>query len=328
LGNGLISGASGFGKTTTMMVILYFLVSWFGTQVLLISRHREYHNLFPEFHVFRPELGIYFNPILPPPGHRNADGLFQWAGITAEIFAVVLALQIPTKQYFLECLRELYRQWNPVRTGDWPSLADLIEYIRTRRNAPGTNDVKLKSAILNRLEGINHQIFHCSEGNLQLINKPGVLETDGLSIEQESLLVVALIFWKFYDRMHRLPPNSMLDEVLAIDEAQVLLFRQPGGPLPVMSQIFASVRKMGLAILAAVQSPSLVEPAVIQNTATKIIFRLNAGQDLREMGAALRFSSRQLDEISKLERGRAILTAPGYANPVLVRCYPFLKGRP
>ena len=83
-----------------------------------------------------------------------------------------------------------------------------------------------------------------------------------------------------------------------------------------LTKLLSEGRELGLGVMVVEQSPSLLARAVIANTGTKIIMRLEDGSEIEEMGQSLGLREEAWPDLGLLRRGEAIIKASYMTQPV------------
>ena len=90
-----------------------------------------------------------------------------------------------------------------------------------------------------------------------------------------------------------------------------------------LSNAIAEMRTYGEGFIIADQSPSAVDISAIRNTNTKIIMRLPDESDRCLAGKASGVTDEQLEEITKLPKGVAVVYQNDWLEPVLCKIHHF-----
>ena len=86
-----------------------------------------------------------------------------------------------------------------------------------------------------------------------------------------------------------------------------------------LSNAIAEMRTYGEGFIIADQSPGAVDISAIRNTNTKIIMRLPEESDRRISGKAAALKDNQIDEITRLPQGVAVVYQNDWLEPVLCK---------
>lgn len=128
--------------------------------------------------------------------------------------------------------------------------------------------------------------------------------------------------------------NRDLEHVTILEEAHNLLRRTnteqsqdsanvAGKSVEMISNAIAEMRTYGEGFIIVDQSPTSVDISAIKNTNTKIVMRLPERADFETVGSTFALAEDQLREISRLGRGRAIVSQSGWIEPVMVEIEKF-----
>lgn len=130
--------------------------------------------------------------------------------------------------------------------------------------------------------------------------------------------------------------NRELGHVTILEEAHNLLRRTSvdqsqdsanvaGKSVEMISNAIAEMRTYGEGFIIVDQSPTAVDISAIKNTNTKIVMRLPERSDFETVGSTFALAEDQLREISRLGRGRAIVSQSGWIEPVMVAIDQFTE---
>jgi Predicted ATPase len=128
--------------------------------------------------------------------------------------------------------------------------------------------------------------------------------------------------------------NRKLNHITIIEEAHNLLRRTnteqsqesanvAGKSVEMISNAIAEMRTYGEGFIIVDQSPTAVDISAIKNTNTKIVMRLPERSDFETVGSTFALKEDQLREISRLGRGRAIVSQSGWIEPIMVQIERF-----
>jgi DNA helicase HerA-like ATPase len=80
-------------------------------------------------------------------------------------------------------------------------------------------------------------------------------------------------------------------------------------------------REMRVGVMVVDQSPAMLARAVVKNTNTKIVMRLEDGEEIAEMGRSLGLDEEQATDLGSLRRGEAIVRTSYMSLPVKSSAY-------
>ena len=126
------------------------------------------------------------------------------------------------------------------------------------------------------------------------------------------------------------PPesNSGLRHITVLEEAHNLLRKTSteqgmesanlaGKSVEMLTNAIAEMRTYGEGFVIADQAPGLLDPAVIRNTNTKVVFRLPDYDDRLLVGKAENLSEEQINELARLPTGCAAVYQNNWQEAVL-----------
>jgi len=119
--------------------------------------------------------------------------------------------------------------------------------------------------------------------------------------------------------------NSGLRHVTVLEEAHNLLKNTSQGAsselvgksVEILTNTIAEIRTYGEGFIIVDQSPSAVDIAAIKNTNTKIVLRTPEANDREAVGRSMGLTADQVNEISKLPSGVAVVYQNDWLSPVL-----------
>lgn len=360
----LVAGVTGSGKTTTCMSLLLQLNQGEPRIPFLVIEpaKREYRRLLAyrqmqDLVVFtvgdETTAPMRLNPFEVPPGASVAMHL----DLLRAAFQAAFPMYPPMPQVLERCLHEIYADhgWDLVRgerrgglgtPDDFPTLTDLFNKIDSVVEAMEydvriTKDVKaaMQARIGSLRLGGKGTLLDCWRSTPldQLLDRPVVLELEGIADDEEKAFVLGLLLTRLYE--HRVASHSgkrsqVLRHVTLFEEAHRLLARTPdqgGNPdavntkakaVETFSNILSEIRAYGEAIIVAEQIPAKLAADVIKNTSLKIAHRLVAADDRELIGTSMKMSSQQREDLAVLSAGAAVAFSEGFDGPYLLRVRP------
>jgi hypothetical protein len=225
--------------------------------------------------------------LLEPPDTLTPE---EWAPIFADIFIQGFRLYDGSKNFLLECLQQIYRNFED--TGYIPSLIDLYYYIKALKFPIGSRFAHFRESLLNRIggliSGVLGRVFDCSRGHIKdLFNNHCIFLISSLQSEVQIFVVNMLLAWLFYQKSHKrieIPENEHfigLDDCLLIFD--ISYERRPDLGMPVIHNLLATVRKAGITIIAAAQTPSSLGSSIFSHVGLTAMMSLSDGQDVERM---------------------------------------------
>jgi len=364
-----ITGMTGSGKTKSLHNILATLwgdgKSDDRTPFLVIEpakvEHRELRKvseaLKRDLVVLTPTRDhvwpFRINPLEPIDTPYGPDDQAQPARIHIEMLEAVIraAVPMPNPLPFLipSAIDSVYRRMGWRLTGKnradhirVPRFADLMEEIRTVI-ASTAYDSEVKGSIASVAEsrfgylnrGTVGQVLGMPYGipSIQsLLNRPVVLELDGLN--QDAANLVTLFLLRVIREVRRVEGTSedgLLRHVVVLEEAHNLVEADASGGDEELSfdpraeaskaieQMLAEVRSLGQGFIVADQSPAAMPAGILRNTRTKLLHQVVDARDRLAMVETLGLSEEQAEDVTRLEQGEAMMVTDLYARPTRVK---------
>jgi Helicase HerA, central domain len=361
----LVVGASGSGKTTTVLTLLAGLWREHRVPFLVVEPSKtEYRSLlgapgFAELRIVslgRDDLApLRLNPLAPPPGVRRE----VHANAVMSVLKLALPLAPPLPQLLEEALDHAYdlAGWGFDTVAEDglapPTLRSLLDALDTvfeqqgyqgeARNVGVALSVRLRSL----LRGSRGRVLDTVESVdfAELMDRPVVVELDQISDHDDKLVFAALLLDRV--RAHargRGSTSGRLAHVTVLEEAHRLLSRADGGAREAESgdrlrsatvrgfcDAIAELRSVGEGFVLSSQSPGALAEAAVANTGVRLLHRMESAADraavLDDLGAGE--ADREL--AARLRTGEALTRWPGAdeAELVLVAPQPGVdSGRP
>jgi DNA helicase HerA-like ATPase len=192
----------------------------------------------------------------------------------------------------------------------------------------------LTAALTVRLEsftrGVKGHIFRREEIDLkEVLSRPCFLELSDLTEPDVRRFLVGTLLLRIYaEREAQRRSGDTRDglrHVIVLEEAHHVLRSAaqagPGAALVEQSNLlltdaFAELREYGQGIVVADQAPGDLVPAVLRNTATKIVHTLFHEADVAAVGDAIGLDVAQRAELRRLRRGECVVSTPEFPAPV------------
>ncbi|QLG61971.1 ATP-binding protein [Halorarum salinum] len=345
-----IAGATGTGKTT----LLYQLLTGTNAPFWAFDRKQDYRQLLhvqPDVLVLPWErLGL--NPLIPPPG----VSLRLWTWVFAELFGHVHALLSASKNRLKYDLATVYRdhgfELHPRRYSEdlirevvagtrsmppdprpdpanvtYPTMVELQQQVEDGGDG-SYKDRQYGATVANRMRDVTDvagPLFTADRNPPleQLMTQKVVWEFGQLGADIQNFLMEYLLVYVYTYRL----ANDLRDEdapllMFVIDEAKRLFSRhkeqQAAAGEPLANDLLEKVRGFNMALLIASQEPRKLTETVRANTYTKILFRLESGDERQVMANAMGLSKPQrVFAESTLDVGNALVSVgPNEAVPV------------
>ena len=153
-----------------------------------------------------------------------------------------------------------------------------------------------------------------------LLEQNVILELDGLSNADKSLITQSMLLWIHHYRM-RQPERETFKHAILIEEAHHILRKQAaGGSESVTETILREIRELGEAILLADQHPSMISIPALGNTYSTITMNLKHRSDVAAISAAMLLEKEEQEILGQLAIGEAVVKLQGrWTRPFQVR---------
>lgn len=343
-----ITGSTGSGKSNTTYVLIEKLIDNNIPFMVIEPAKGEYKDAFggvPGINIFttNPLVGqmLKINPFEFNEGIHvleHLDRLIEIFNACWEMYAAMPAiLKDAIEQMYIakgwDLLNSVY-----VKDGDpvYPTFADLLitlpEVINnsgysaeTKGNYVGALVTRVKSLT----NGISGQIFcdNYAVPDSVLFDENTIVDLSRVGSTETKSLIMGLLVLKLseYRMSSNVGANSDLRHVCVLEEAHNLLKRVPvsaennllSKSVEMICNSIAEMRTYGEGFIIVDQSPTAVDIAAIKNTNTKIVMRLPEHEDCMSIGSAVGLNESQIDELSKLPRGVAVIMQNNWIEAVL-----------
>lgn len=183
-------------------------------------------------------------------------------------------------------------------------------------------DLEDKISAIERTENFKKQKTVESSEKTDLIKDYEVLK-NSLDREQEKEKQIEK---EIENILNEIKNFKKFKHITLVEEAHRLLTKwQPGDSnnkkdgVEVFSNMLAEVRKYGECMIIADQIPNKLAEDVMKNTNTKIVHKIFAQDDKEAIGDTMALTKEQKEFLSSLQKGRAIVSAPGLEKPIQVK---------
>ena len=222
--------------------------------------------------------------------------------------------------------------------GLFPTFADVLRELRnvihssdyssdTKGDYIGSLSTRLKSLT----NGINGMIFVSQEMNLaDLFEHDAIVDLSRVGSTETKSLIMGIVVLKLqeYRMANASGMNEHLKHVTVLEEAHNLLKKTSteqsaessnlvGKSVEMLTNAIAEVRTYGEGFVIVDQAPNLLDTAVIRNTNTKIVLRLPEKTDREVTGGAMALNDAQMEELSRLPTGMAVVYQNNWQEAVL-----------
>lgn len=347
-----VTGSTGSGKSNTV----YKLLEQINCKFMVVEPAKgEYKNVFGN----RTDVNVYgtnpnmskmlkINPFAFPEKihiYEHIDRLVEIFNACWPMYAAMPAvLKSAIIVAYEKCGWDLIKSVPKTAAIQFPTfgvVAACVEEIITKSSYSADTKGDYIGSLLTRLEslttGINSLVFVEKEIDSNLLFDENViidLSRVG-SLETKSLIMGILIMkLNEYRMANATGMNAQLKHITVLEEAHNLLkatsteqgqesSNLAGKSVEMLSNAIAEMRTYGEGFIIVDQSPSAVDVSAIKNTNTKIIMRLPEENDRRIAGKAAALKDEQIDEISKLPKGVAVIYQNDWVEPILCQVDKF-----
>lgn len=341
-----ITGSTGSGKSNAVYQLLTELKQKNIPFLVVEPAKGEYKDVFghlSDVSVFstNPKVSrlININPFMFPDSIHvleHIDGL-------VEIFSVCWTMYDAMPAFLKKAITQAYEAvgWDLNTSSfegngdkEYPDFALLLEQLSNLIEVSQfSSEVKsnYKGALLTRVEsltvGLNKSIFTSQQTPYEeLFDNNCILDISRVkSTETKALIMGLMVYLLNEHRVDRKRESNVgLRHVTVLEEAHNLLKNRGGGEselvgksIEMLTNTIAEIRTYGEGFVIVDQSPSSVDIAAIKNTNTKIVLRTPEAGDRKAVGRAMGLTDDQVNEISKLPTGVAVVYQNNWLTPVL-----------
>lgn len=343
-----ISGSTGSGKSNTVYQILSELIRHKVPFMVIEPAKGEYKHVFgnnPNIAVFgtNPQHStlLKINPFRFPEGIHvleHIDRLIEIFNVCWPMYAAMPAvLKDAMLKAYEKCGWDLDLSINGYQDVEYPSFMDLLHSLEEVVNHSAfSEEVKsnyigsLVTRVRSLTNGLNGQIFSANEiDNTKLFDENVIVDLSRIGSQETKSLIMGILIMRLNE--HRISFSGMnqpLKHVTVLEEAHNILKKTSteqsseganvaGKAVEMLSNAIAEMRTFGEGFIIADQSPNAVDISAIRNTNTKIIMRLPDEADRSLIGKAAGMKDEQLEELSKLPKGVAVIYQNDWLEPVL-----------
>jgi hypothetical protein len=315
-----IFGRSGAGKTNTVFHVIQNYLDR-GKPCLLFDWKRNYRDLLAVtdkeilvYTVGRGAVPFVFNPLIPPEGTDAS----VWLKKLIEIIATSYYLGEGVMFLLQEAIHAVYKEKGvyKARPETYPTFNDVLAWLYE-------HPVKGRQALWmdSTMRGIRSLCFgHMGnvvntgvQPNLAaLLEKNVILELDGLTNADKSLITQSLLLWIHHYRLSQ-PNRETFKHAIIIEEAHHILAKQGAGRTGevITETILREIRELGEAITLVDQHPSLISLPALGNTYTTITMNLKHSSDVSAIAAAMLLQDEEKEVLGRLPVGSAVVKLQG-----------------
>lgn len=350
----LVAGASGSGKTTTVLNLLAALWNDHRIPFLVIEPTKsEYRSLLrvpglADVRIVclgRDDIApLRLNPLAPP------DGVRMEVQANAVLAALKAALPLPPPLPHLleDAIERAYRRagWSYSTTiGDGvtpPSLRTVMlcfrdafkeaGYVGEARNVASAMETRLKSLVRGSKGRVLDTVESTDFGDL--MTRPVVVEMDEIADSEDKAVMACFILDRLRaDARGKGASQGELRHVTVLEEAHRLLGRldpalgrdgesSRAAAVESFVNAIAELRSVGEGFILSSQSPSRLAQAAVDNCGTRILHRIESARDRGVVLDDLDADQLEREATARLGVGEAIARWPQIHEPEFVRVSP------
>ncbi|ATZ66794.1 hypothetical protein BSR56_05110 [Acinetobacter haemolyticus] len=347
----MVCGSTGSGKSNTLYTILNELRQQKIPFLIIEPVKGEYKHVFGNY----DDVTVYgtnpkhstllrLNPFSFPNdihGLEHIDRLIEIFNVCWPMYAAMpVILQKSILKAYEVVGWDLTESINARKENYFPTFKDVANQLKEIiQSSAYSEEVKsnyigsLETRIMSLTDGLNGQIFNHNElSNATIFDHNVIVDLSRVASSETKSLIMGMLVMKLneYRSSQGLDMNSDLNHVTILEEAHHLLKRTNtsqsmessnlvGKAVEMLSQSIAEMRTYGEAFIIVDQSPNALDISAIRNTNTKIILRLPEEQDRQVVGRSVALNDEQLQEISKLPQGVAIVHQSEWLEPILCK---------
>ncbi|ENU80992.1 hypothetical protein F975_00850 [Acinetobacter sp. ANC 3789] len=347
----LVCGSTGSGKSNTLYTILNELLQQKIPFLIIEPVKGEYKHVFGN----DPNVAVYgtnpkqakllqLNPFSFPEDIHVLEHIDRLIEIFNVCWPMYAAMPVILKKSILKAYEvvgwELTESINLRKEKYFPTFKDVANQLKEIiQSSAYSEEVKsnyigsLETRIMSLTDGLNGKIFNHHElSNTMLFDHNVIVDLSRVASSETKSLIMGILVMKLneYRISQNLDMNSALKHVTILEEAHHLLKRTNtsqsmesgnlvGKAVEMLSESIAEMRTYGEAFIIVDQSPNALDISAIRNTNTKIILRLPEEQDRHVVGRSVALNDEQLQEISKLPQGVAIVHQSEWLEPILCK---------
>lgn len=356
-----VTGSTGSGKSNFLYSLLSGLrmdhgVDGKGVKFLVIEPAKgEYKDVFGGVrgvsvygtNPFKTEL-LRVNPFaFPCEIHvmEHIDRLIEILNAVWPMYAAMPAiLKDAVEQTYKNLGWDLIRSTCSHEKPVYPDFHDLLKVLpEVINNSAYDQEVKSNytGSLLTRVKSLTNgyyrTIFQKNElPPAELFDKSCIVDISRVGSTETKSLLMGILFLKLQEYRMANPPerNSGLRHITVLEEAHNLLRKASseqgmefsnlaGKSVEMLANAISEMRTYGEGFVIADQAPGLLDPAVIRNTNTKVVFRLPDYEDRLLVGKAENLSEEQINELARLPTGSAAVYQNNWQEAVLCQIKKF-----
>ena len=350
-----ITGSTGSGKSNTSYRILDEMLRN-GIKFLVVEPAKgEYKKDFQgleNINIFCTNPKQYRMLKINPFKFNENIHILEHLDRLIEIFSACWPMYAAMPAIFKESIEKAYEVcgWDlgnsiyiPNKHSKYPTFRDLVKILpEIINNSSYSSESKgdyigaLVTRVRSMTTGISGQIF-CDDNDIDdsvLFDENTIVDLSRVGSMETKSLIMGIIVMKLneYRMATTAGENISLKHVTVLEEAHNLLKRTSteqsqegsnlmGKSVEMISNSIAEMRTYGEGFIIIDQSPTAVDISAIKNTNTKIVMRLPEKGDCEAIGMAMALNEEQVNELSKLGKGKAVILQNDWLEAVLTSIY-------
>ena len=335
----LVSGATGVGKTNTVMSILesvYKNEKYFCVIEPAKKDYWQMMNVVDDLYVFsagydaRP---LVLNPLEPEDGIKISNHIDELIYAFSGAFNLEKRIAIE----FKGLLTYTYKKYGWLGSDvavkgkrEYPVIKNLLDTLDEYSDSCIRSGREVKQDIEGALSARLNELINTGCMNAEslhnnrmitgefLCNHCCVIELDDLALDTKPFVSTILMI-KINEYIRKKNSSNHLKSVLVLEEAHNIVSNisreMEGNSKALASEYFTSMltelREYGIGIIIADQSPAKLNVSAVNTTGTKIIHATASFQDVEMVAYHLRLNSYQKTLLSTLGRGQAVVSSLG-----------------
>lgn len=352
--HGAVFGASGTGKTTT---VIRLLTELYREQqipfVVLEAAKKEYVSMLgqiPGLQVYSPGadgMPLMLNPLEPE------EGILIENHVAAVVRALITATggEHPIPEAYEGLLKKTYRQFgwhygqlayrDPVKP--FPTFQDVLANVEWYIGAHAQYGLEVRQNLTAALKLRSETVGNGALGRLfsnsggltarELLAVPTVIELADFS-ESATVFLMNILLFRFQCYASHLPPERELKRLIVVEEAhnivQKTLLEESGRGQNnrAFEKLLAEIRSSGTGLLLSDQRPSAMPEALMANTAIKILHAIESEEDRKTAGGPMNLTDYQRRRLRDFRPGECVISVRGILGVQHANIQPAERGAP
>ena len=340
----LICGVPGAGKTNTMLHLITSL--WKEKRIPFLvfePAKKEYRAMFNDPDIgpvmlFSPKIGTDFPLMVNPLEFPRGMNLSEHISMLKSVFEGTFEMQGAVRFFLSQALEKAYlnKGWQIGTVNDgslpYPTLRDVYNLLQAEINT-STYDKELKGnfqaflqvrlgSLLVREAGMLFDVSNSTLRPEEWLQTPAIIEMESLGDQEKNFLILVMctaIMESLRVDPHR-DRNTLPDlrHVIFIEEAHNLIadvteqtsqenINPKISATAFLVKMLAEVRALREGIVITDQLPSVLAPEVIKNTSLKVVHRMTAEDDRKQVCATMSATGVQMNELPVYGVGDALI---------------------